>query len=180
MNFEQLATQGRSKVAKSMAAAVSGKQLIAMRKKNLQSCFDDFYGKLHRLEYVASVHNIRYIDDAKSENINATWYSLESMSDNVIWITMSNDDTFDYAKITDLIMHKVKCIICVGNGESVKRAVGGYVRSFVEVDNIEDAVMYSFNISKSGYTVLFSPACKTKNATYEELGKEFHKAVNMI
>ena len=181
MNLEKLATQGRTKVPRSTAASILSQQLLEMRKESLKTCFENFFSRDHRLETVASIHNVEFIDDSKAENVNATWYSLESFNDPVTWIVAANKDDSGFEKITELIMKKVKSIICVGNDCSVMRdTLSGYVKTFIEASTINDAVLYAFNISRRGDKVLFSPAGLLGNKTYAEAGDEFKRAVNRI
>ena len=99
MNLEKLATQGRTKVPRSTAASILSQQLLEMRKESLKTCFENFFSRDHRLETVASIHNVEFIDDSKAENVNATWYSLESFNDPVIWIVAANKDDSGFEKI---------------------------------------------------------------------------------
>ena len=183
MNLEKLAIQGRTEVHKSMAASVSSQQLIAMRKNALKNCFEDFFSHDHRLEYVASIHNVEFIDDSKANNINATWYSLETMNTPVIWLTFAAKDDSEYKKLMDLVRKKVKAIICIGNdSESTRGAFASVVKNVVDMPTINDAVQFAFNISKRGDTVLFSPMCSVKSDTDQSsiIGDEFRNAVNKI
>ena len=182
MNLEKLAVQGRTKIHKSMAASVSSHNLIQMRKRALKSCFEDFYSRDHRLEHVASVHNIEFVDDSKADNVNSTWFSLESMNNPLVWIVAGNPNDEGYEKLNELSINKVKAIVCVNKGgeNALRKSLGAYVRMFVEVKSIENAVSYAFNLASKGDTVLYSPASNVDNADFRLLGEEYQKVVNRL
>lgn len=182
MNLEKLAVQGRTKIHKSMAASVSSHNLIQMRKRAIKNCFEDFYSRDHRLEHVASVHNIEFIDDSKADNVNSTWFSLESMTTPVVWIVAGNPSDDGYEKLNELIINKVKAIVCVNKGgnNALRKSLGAYVRMFVEVKSMENAVNYAFNIASKGDSVLYSPASNVENADFRTLGEDFKNVVNKL
>ncbi len=122
MTLETLALQGKHNTYNSMAASVAAK-LLDIRKDVIKESLSDFQNVEHRLEFVARIHGIDFINDSKATNVNASWYALESMQNKVIWIAGGIDKGNDYSLLKDLVALKVKAIICLGkNNENIIKA----------------------------------------------------------
>ncbi|MCK9302270.1 MAG: cyanophycin synthetase [Bacteroidales bacterium] len=180
--LEYLANQGRTKIHGSMAETITSK-LIGIRNEAIKESFSDYFNSNHRLEYVASVHNIDFINDSKAETINSTWFALEEMLRPTIWIAGGDDRDNDYSKINDLVIKKIKAIICIGKDNSrLIENFGPIVKKMYIADTMNEAVIRAFNCSESGDTVLLSPACPPddKFSSYIERGINFKKSVNKL
>lgn len=182
MTIEELALQGRHNVYNSLAAGVSSR-ILDIRKQSLQNSLADFATLEHRLEHVATIHGIDFINDSKATNVNSAWYAMESMTKSVIWIAGGLDKGNDYNKLKQLASEKVKAIICLGiSNEPIIEAFSGLVEEIYETQSIQDAVNWSYRIAKEGETVLLSPACASYDLfkNYEERGSQFKKAVKAL
>ncbi|MDD4141348.1 MAG: hypothetical protein PHR20_00940 [Bacteroidales bacterium] len=182
MNLEKLAIQGRPKVYSSMAASISSK-LVEMRNGNLRSSFEDFFNQEHRLEFVASVHNIDFINDSRAETVNATWYALEDMLKPTVWLIEGDGASCDYSKLHDIVKKKVKAIICVGSrNRKAEQAFGDIMDIMYVASSMEDAVFKAFNLCDSGDAVLLSPTSTPNDvySDYKERGIAFKKSVNKL
>ncbi len=182
MNIEQLALQGKHNIYNSMAAALAAK-IAHVRKSVIRESLQDFQNIEHRLEFVATVHGIEYINDSKATNVNSAWYALESMNKPVIWICGGQDKGNNYDELSELVASKVKAIVCLGkNNEKIIKAFKHLVATIIETDNAQDAVMASSKLAKSGDAVLLSPACASFDLfkNYEERGLAFKSAVRSI
>ncbi len=182
MIFEKLAVQGRTSIRKSTASSITS-QLVKIRKDNIRSSFRDFFDYEHRLEYVASVHNIDFINDSKAETINSTWYALEEMLKPVVWVVGGDDENNDYTKLYDVVKNKVKAIICIGvNNEKIKDYFKDIVKEIVEIPDMNNAVLKAFHVADSGDVVLLSPASKPDSIylSFEDRGTKFKKAVRKL
>jgi UDP-N-acetylmuramoylalanine--D-glutamate ligase len=113
MTIEELALQGKHNIYNSMAAGVAAK-LVGIRKETIRQCLSDFQHVEHRLEYVANIHGIEFINDSKATNINSAWWALESQNKPVIWIAGGVDKGNDYTKLYDVVKSRVKALICLG------------------------------------------------------------------
>jgi UDP-N-acetylmuramoylalanine--D-glutamate ligase len=182
MTLEQLALQGRHNVYNSMAAGVAAK-LMEIRKETIKQCLSDFQNIAHRLEYVGSVHGIRFINDSKATNVNSTWYALESMPEGIVWIAGGIDKGNDYGQIKPLVKEKVKAIVCLGtDNEKLHREFGDDVEMIVDTHSAEEAVMAAYQLAQKGETVLLSPACASFDLfeNYEDRGNQFKAAVKNL
>ncbi len=182
MTLEQLALQGKHNVYNSMAAGVAAK-LMEIRNDTIKQCLSDFQNIAHRLEYVGSVHGIRFINDSKATNVNSTWYALESAENPTVWIAGGIDKGNDYNFIKPLVKQKVKAIVCLGiDNKKIHEAFGDDVELIVDTQSAAEAVQAAYQIASKGETVLLSPACASFDLfeNYEDRGNQFKKAVNNL
>jgi UDP-N-acetylmuramoylalanine--D-glutamate ligase len=182
MTLEELALQGRHNLYNSMAAGITGR-LLDIRKETIKQCLSDFQQIEHRLEFVASIHGVEYINDSKATNVNSTWYALESMHKPVVWIAGGLDKGNDYTSLEPLIQSKVRVIICLGKDNlKIKEAFTDLVETVVEVQSADDAVKAAYSLAHRGETVLLSPACASFDLfeNYEDRGNQFKKAIKNL
>ncbi len=179
MGIEELALQGKHNLYNSMAAGIATR-LLDIRKDVVKRCLSDFQGVPHRLEPVASVQGVQFVNDSKATNVNSTWYALESIPKPIIWIVGGIDKGNDYSSLKPLVEEKVKAIICLGkDNEKLHKAFGDIVEYIDDADSAEMAVRKAYAMSISGETVLLSPACASFDLfdNYEDRGIKFKKAV---
>ena len=165
-----------------MAASTVAK-LLQIRKQTIRESLERFQGVEHRLETVAKINNVLYINDSKATNVNATYYALESVKSPVIWIVGGVDKGNDYSDLLLLVNEKVKAIICLGiDNEKIKKTFSGIVDTFIETSSMKEAVMWSQRLSEKNNTVLLSPACASFNMfkNYESRGRQFKEAVRNL
>ena len=182
MSIHQLASQGKHNLFNSMAAGVAAR-VLDIRKEIIRDSLSDFQNIEHRLEDVAKIHGINFINDSKATNVNSTWYALESMQQPTIWIVGGVDKGNDYSILEGLVKQKVLGIVCLGkNNIKIKDAFGSIVESFFEASTAEQAVQISYRIAKKGYNVLLSPACASFDLfkDYEDRGHQFKSAVRSL
>ena len=182
MTIEQLALQGKHNVYNSMAASLASR-IVDVRKEIIRESLQDFQNVEHRLEFVASINGIEFINDSKATNVNSTWFALESMEKPVVWICGGQDKGNDYNELTELVKARVKAIICLGkDNRKIIAAFKDVVETIVETDNATDAVGASYKIGKKGDVVLLSPACASFDLfqNYEERGMQFKTAVRRL
>ncbi len=182
MTIEQLALQGKHNVYNSMAAAMASR-IVDVRKESIRDSLQDFQGVEHRLEFVASINGIEFINDSKATNVNSAWYALESMQKSVVWICGGQDKGNDYNELIELVKAKVKAIVCLGkDNQKIINAFQGVIETIVETDTAADAVVSSYKLSKKGDVVLLSPACASFDLfqNYEDRGMQFKAAVRSL
>lgn len=182
MTIEQLALQGKHNVYNSMAAAMAAR-IVDVRKEVIRESLQDFQGVEHRLEFVASINGIEFINDSKATNVNSAWYALESMQKPVVWICGGQDKGNDYNELIDLVKAKVKAIVCLGkDNKKIINAFSGVVETIVETDTAADAVAASYKLGKKGDVVLLSPACASFDLfqNYEDRGMQFKASVRAL
>jgi UDP-N-acetylmuramoylalanine--D-glutamate ligase len=179
MPTSDLSIQGIHNSYNSMAAAISAK-LVGVRNDKIRESLEDFKNLEHRLEFVATIRNVDFINDSKATNVNSTWYALESMTKPVVLILGGVDKGNDYTLIKDLVNKKVKAIICLGkDNEKLHQAFSSEVGYIVDTQSMEQAVQMAYNISDKGDVVLLSPCCASFDLfeNYEDRGKQFKRNV---
>ena len=179
MSVEELSLKGRHNTYNSMAAGIAG-NVLKIRNDVIREALMDFQGVEHRLETVMKVHGINFINDSKATNVNSTWYALESVKGNTVWIVGGVDKGNDYSALFNLAENKVKAIVILGkDNQRVIQAFGGKVESIVESKSMEEAVKAAYYLARDGETVLLSPACASFDLfeSYEDRGRQFKDAV---
>lgn len=182
MTLESLALQGRSKTYPNLAASVCSR-IYDLRNELVKESLSDAHASEHRMEYVANIHGITFINDSKATTMNATWYSMESVSRPLVWITGGSDRESDYSMISDLVTQKVKTIICLGQeSQRIIKSFGMLDIPILTARNMEDAVNLGYHLGKDGDTVLLSPGCASFELfeNYEARGNAFKTAVKKL
>ncbi|HAW18792.1 MAG TPA: hypothetical protein DCX14_01295 [Flavobacteriales bacterium] len=154
-------------------------KLVSARKENLQRLADIE----HRLEFVATVDGVEYINDAKSTDVNSTWYSLDCLEGPVIWIASSCQFEEDYALLKEVDISNVKALIVLGEAkDEFVRRFDGRIELVTKVNTLTEAVSHAMIGSDKGDMVLFSPACSDYQnfRHYKEAGQQFRKAVREV
>ena len=135
------------------------------------------------MEYVLTVHGIDFINDSKATNVNATWFALESMNKDVVWIVGGVDKGNDYSQLEEIVLQKVKTIVCIGeNNENIIKTFRGKIDTIVQANTMIEAVNHSFSLANKNQTVLLSPACASFDLfkNFEDRGLQFKKAVRAL
>ena len=179
MSVFDFALKGKHNQYNTMAACVAAATLD-IRKDKIRDAVQHFEQLEHRMEYVATVRGIEFINDSKATNINSTWYALESMTRPTVLILGGVDKGNDYTLLAEGIREKVKAIICLGKDtQKIHEAFGELVPVMIDTLSAEEAVQTAFRIATKGDTVLLSPACASFDLfkNYEDRGQQFKKAV---
>ena len=179
MSIQELGLSGRHNVYNSLAAGIVA-NVYGLRKEQIRESLSDMKSLEHRMESVAKVRNIEFINDSKATNVNSTWYALESMSKPIIWIAGGIDKGNDYSVLEPLVKKKVKGLICLGvDNTKLHSAFGKMVDIMVNVTSMNDAVRMAYSLGNPGDVVLLSPACASFDLfeNYEDRGKKFKETV---
>ncbi|MDE6683446.1 MAG: UDP-N-acetylmuramoyl-L-alanine--D-glutamate ligase [Muribaculaceae bacterium] len=179
---DKLALRGLHNLYNSMAAGLSA-SILNIKDDKIRSALEDFEAVEHRLEYVATVDGVRYVNDSKATNVNSTWYALESMTTPTILILGGKDKGNDYTEIEELVKDKVKAIVCMGkDNQKLLDFFTGKVSIISDTHSIEDAVKECARLAESGDTVLLSPCCASFDLfkSYEDRGEKFKEEVKKL
>lgn len=182
MSIHDLALQGKHNLYNSMASGIAGR-VLDLRKELIRESLSDFQNIEHRLETVATIHGIEFINDSKATNVNSTWYALESLSKPAIWIVGGVDKGNDYSELLPLVKDKVSAIICLGlDNSKIINAFKNDIQVIEEASSAEEAVRKAYEIGRKGDAVLLSPACASFDLfeNYEDRGHQFKKAVRLL
>jgi UDP-N-acetylmuramoylalanine--D-glutamate ligase len=173
------ALKGKHNQYNTMAACIAS-ATIGIRKEKIREALADFQSLEHRMEYVATIRGVEFINDSKATNVNSTWFALESMESPVVLILGGLDKGNDYSLIEDLVKGKAKAIVCLGvDNTKIHQAFEGIVSTIIDTHSAEDAVYAAFRLATKGDVVLLSPACASFDLfkNYEDRGRQFKKAV---
>jgi UDP-N-acetylmuramoylalanine--D-glutamate ligase len=176
--IEKLALQGTADMDNSVLLFQN--HLVHVRNQNIKDIVSDYIHVAGRMEHVATIGGIDFINDVKANNINALWYSLESMTKPVIWIVNNMEATAEFEKIVPLLRRKVKAVILLAGQNSISSVFFNYVERVYRAYDIEHAVELSYTVGLPGDAVLFSPSGDSFNEDYEQKGALFSAAVKKL
>jgi len=182
MSVYDFALKGKHNQYNTMAACVAA-TTMDIRKDKIRDAVQNFQSLEHRMEHVATIRGVDFINDSKATNVNSTWYALESMTKPTVLILGGVDKGNDYSLIADLVKEKVKAIICLGtDNRKIHEAFGNIVSPIVITGSALEAVHAAFHFSEKGDVVLLSPACASFDLfkNYEDRGNQFKQAVKEL
>lgn len=182
MSLFNLGLRGKHNVYNSMAAGIVGSTLD-IRKELIRESLSDFKALEHRLEWVADVHGIEFINDSKATTVNAVWYAMESINKPIVWIAGGVDKGNDYSLLIELVRSKVKAIVCMGlDNRKIHEAFSRSVDLIVNTESMMDAVKTAYRLSTNGDCVLLSPACASFDLfeNFEDRGRQFKEMVRSL
>lgn len=182
MSIEDFALKGKHNQYNSMAASLAATALD-IRKEKIREALQTFESLEHRMESVATVRGVEFINDSKATNINSTWFALESMEKPVVLILGGVDKGNNYELIKDLVQEKVKAIVCMGtDNRKIHEAFGDIMPLMVNAASAQEAVQSAFHVADKGDVVLLSPACASFDLfkNYEDRGRQFKQAVKEL
>ena len=182
MSIYDFALKGKHNAYNTMAASIAASTL-GIRKEKIREAVSNFHSLEHRMEFVATVKGVDFINDSKATNVNSTWYALESMQKPTILILGGVDKGNDYALVADLVKDKVKAIVCMGSDNAkLIEYFKDKVAQIIEVDSAKKAVNASFKLAEKGDVVLLSPACASFDLfkNYEDRGHQFKESVKEL
>lgn len=182
MSIHELALKGKHNTQNALAAGIAAR-LVEIRTEVVRESLMDFVNVEHRMEFVAKVNGIEFINDSKATNINAAWFALESMDKPTVWIVGGVDKGNDYSELAELVAQKVTAIVCLGTDNAkIIAAFKDQVEVIVEAGSANEAVAYAYQLAQKDQTVLLSPACASFDlfSSYEDRGQQFKQAVRML
>lgn len=182
MSIYDFALKGKHNQYNTMAAGIAA-ATIGIRKEKIRDAVKNFHSLEHRMEFVAMVRGVEFINDSKATNVNSTWYALESMNKPTVLILGGVDKGNDYTLIEELVKEKVKAIVCMGTDNSkIIEAFKDIVPTIIETDSAKKAVNAAFRAAGKDEVVLLSPACASFDLfkNYEDRGTQFKEAVKEL
>ncbi|MBO7073968.1 MAG: hypothetical protein J6W12_03565 [Bacteroidales bacterium] len=176
MTLEQLAKQGRRKEIFTTAFTIN-ESICHARSETLRNSFVDCERIKNRNELVTVRNGVSYVNDCAAHSLSATWFSLENLNGQAVWITFAGND--DYEDMISVVRQHVKAIICIGrNTDQIKNALGCLVRDgIMRADSIEEAILMAMNKAVAGDSVIFSPGAEIEGLDAMKMGRVFVKTV---
>ena len=182
MELEELSLTGKHNLYNSMAAGISA-NVAGIRKETIREALSTFAGVEHRLEKVATVNGVEYINDSKATNVNSCWYALQSMKKKTVLILGGKDKGNDYNEIAELVKSKCSGLVFLGADNSkLLEFFKDFGLPVANTHSIEECVKEAQRMAKSGETVLLSPCCASFDLfkSYEDRGRQFKNLVNKL
>jgi UDP-N-acetylmuramoylalanine--D-glutamate ligase len=179
MSVFDFALKGKHNQYNTMAACVATTTLD-IRKEKIREAVQNFQNLEHRMEHVATIRGVEFINDSKATNVNSAWFALESMTKPTILILGGVDKGNDYSLLDELVKEKVKAIICLGtDNRKIHEAFGNSMSTIVNTSTAAEAVHAAFHFAGKGDVVLLSPACASFDLfkNYEDRGNQFKQIV---
>ena len=180
--LDELSLKGKHNQLNSMAAGLAA-QILNIHNDVIRESLQQFAGVDHRLQYVATVRGVRYINDSKATNVNSCWYALESMTTPTVLILGGTDKGNDYSEIDALVQEKCHTLIFMGkDNEKLIEHFGAMGMKYISTNNLADAVQAAYQSANEGDTVLLSPCCASFDLfkNYEDRGEQFMQAVRTL
>ncbi len=162
------------------SCAIAAAKEMGVSDESIQASLNTFTNAEHRLEVVAEINGVSYINDSKATNVDAVYYALKAQTQPVVWVVGGKDKGNDYTPVFPLVEEKVKAIVCLGKDNSkLLETFSPMVKIIEETDVAADAVHRSFIYAEPGDVVLLSPACASFDLfkNYEDRGRQFKDAV---
>jgi UDP-N-acetylmuramoylalanine--D-glutamate ligase len=182
MSVDDFAIKGKHNQYNTMAAGVAA-MTMGIRKDKIREAVTTFQSLEHRMEFVANIRGVEFINDSKATNVNSTWYALESMTKPTVLILGGVDKGNDYSLLEEGVMEKVKAIVCLGvDNTKIHEALGDKVPVMLDAGSAQEAVSTAFSLAAKGDVVLLSPACASFDLfrNYEDRGQQFKEAVKSL
>ena len=179
MELEAMSLTGKHNLYNSMAAGISA-NVAGIRKETIRAALGSFAGVEHRLEKVARIENVEYINDSKATNVNSCWYALQSMKTKTVLILGGKDKGNDYSEIADLVREKCSALVFLGADNSKLHAFfDSFGLPIADAKSAAECVEAASRLAKSGETVLLSPCCASFDLfkSYEDRGRQFKDEV---
>ena len=164
-------------------ASVTAASVLGIQESQILTAVETFQPIEHRMERVVVLNDVEYINDSKATNVDSTFYALDSIEDNVIWIAGGVDKGNDYSQLIPLVISKVHGMICLGkDNQKLHATFGGFVKRIENAKNADEAVKKASAMAGKGFTVLLSPACASFDLfkNYEDRGLKFKQAITKL
>jgi len=182
MDRDSLSLPGKHNLYNSLAAGIAAK-VEDIKDERIRASLSDFAGVEHRLEKVARVHGVDYINDSKATNVNSCWYALQSMTTPLVLILGGTDKGNDYSEIEELVKEKVHALIFLGvDNKKLHAFFDGKVDQIEDALSMKEAIDKAYKMAKKGDTVLLSPCCASFDLfkNYEDRGEQFKQCVREL
>jgi len=182
MPIQDLSLKGEHNLYNAMAAGFAA-HLAGVKTEAIRKMLAKVTAIEHRMEYVATIKGVEFINDTKATNVDSVWYALDAMTKPIVWVLGGQDKGNDYSSLINLVQEKVKAIVCLGaDNRKIREVFGEIIPVFEETDTAAKAVNTAFNLAKEGDVVLLSPACTSFDLfdNFAQRGVFFKEAVGKL
>jgi UDP-N-acetylmuramoylalanine--D-glutamate ligase len=176
------ALSGKHNLYNSMAASLVAARM-GVRKEKIQEGLADFVNAAHRMEFVAEINGVKFINDSKATNVDSSFYALDAVKEPIVWIAGGVDKGNDYSALNDVVKGKVKTLVCLGKeNEKLFKAFATIIPEIIETQDVETCAKLCLERAVKGDVVLLSPCCASFDLfkNYEDRGDKFKEAVRKL
>jgi len=140
--------------------AVEVARIMGVSESDIAKGLSTFVNEPHRLEVVANINGVTFINDSKATNVDAVTYALDAIEGDIIWIAGGTDKGNDYSPLFDIAKQRVKALICLGkDNKKLVQSFESYIPVIIESTKVSNVVDAAIDLAKAGDTVILSPAC---------------------
>lgn len=182
MRQDELSLSGKHNMYNSLAAGLAAR-VAGISDDAIREGLMTFKGVEHRLEKVATVRGVHYINDSKATNVDACWFALDSMNTPTILIIGGKDKGNDYTAITDLVKQKCKALVFLGaDNQKLHDAFDKLGIPIADTHSMKDCMDACVRMSEAGDTVLLSPCCASFDLfkNMEDRGEQFKEYIRNL
>jgi len=182
MDINEILLKGSHNRHNSMAAGLSAK-IEGIRNQTIKEAMRSFKTVDHRLDLIATIKEVDFINDSKATNVNSVWVALETIKTPIIWLAGGTDKGNDYSTLMPFVRERVRFLICIGDDNTkLIESFKDELNTILEIKNMQEAVKTAFEKSLPGDTVLLSPACASFDLynNFEDRGEHFKAAVQSL
>jgi len=179
---DKLTIKGIHNIYNAMQATVAA-QLAGVSDADIEAGLLTFVNASHRMEYVATIDGVDYINDSKATNVDSAWYALECQQKPIVWIAGGTDKGNDYSTLNKLVSEKVKALVCLGvDNTKLIKAYTGIIPIIEEAKSMDECIAKCHKLSASGDVVLLSPCCASFDLfkSYVHRGNLFKECVGKL
>ncbi|HWZ21247.1 MAG TPA: cyanophycin synthetase, partial [Cytophagaceae bacterium] len=173
---------GKHNLYNSMAASLVAARM-GVSKEKIQEGLADFVNAAHRMEFVAEINGVKFINDSKATNVDSSFYALDAVKEPIVWIAGGVDKGNDYSALNDVVKGKVKTLVCLGKeNEKLFKAFATIIPEIIETQDVEACAKLCLERAVKGDVVLLSPCCASFDLfkNYEDRGDKFKEAVRKL
>lgn len=163
-----------------MLAAITAVLQYGVSQENVLKHLPSFKNAPNRMEFIATINGVEFVNDTKATNVEAVYYALGSYSNDIVWIAGGKDKGNNYDQIKELVESKVKAMVCLGvDNAKLVDSFGSIVSNVSETQDVKMAVRMALAYADKNDVVLLSPACASFDLfeNYAQRGELFKKAV---
>ncbi len=179
---DNMTIKGLHNIYNAMQACAAA-QLAGVDNDSIAHSLTTFKNAAHRLEFVATVDGVDYVDDSKATNVDAAWYALECQKKPVVWIAGGTDKGNDYSVLNELVHQKVKTLVCLGlDNKKLIDNFTGIIPVIVEAKSMEECIEKCHQAAVEGDVVLLSPCCASFDLfnSYAHRGNLFREYIEKL
>jgi len=174
-----LKLEGTANVENALAAWLAARA-VGVDDVSVQIAFGSFAGLPHRMVLVRDLDGVRWINDSKGTNVDATLKSLESFPPSSVWLILGGKDKAgEFERMRDLVAEKTRAVLTIGNAASRIAAALEGATTIVPAAEMDRAITHARKHAKAGDVVLLSPACASfdQYRNFEHRGEHFEELV---